>query len=291
MLPSHALEAFLTVAETRHFTRAASRLHLTQSALSQRILKLEEQLETSLLIRDPREVRLTPAGERLLRYARLQRGLEEEVLKELATPTAGSTEVQGTIRIGGFSSVMRSLILPKLAAGFKAHPQVNLDLRVAELRALEGQLRSGEVDLLLTYAPPAWDGVESVRIFTEENVLVEAAGLPTERRDLLFDHDPEDLTTEQFLKRQSKTFRQAQGLTTYRRGYLGDIYALRDAVEAGLGRAVLPRHLLLQERGRSTRLVETEGQTPVLEAVYLNRLESAYRPRLQSQAFDILSKK
>ncbi len=282
-IPSHQLEAFVAVAETQHFTRAASRLHITQSALSQRIMNLEELLETSLIVRDPRKVRLTPAGDRLLRYARLKQSLEEETLEELLASQRRSTGLRGTLRIGGFSTILRSKILPALQPLLKSNPDIQLELRVAELRDLPALLRSGEADLILTNERIDAEGIESILVFREENVLVESKNLAASRGNTVFDHDPEDKTTELFIKLQSKRFLESASLSRPRRSYLDEIYSILDAVELGLGRAVVPRHLL------RAGMKELPGQNALEIPVYLQRLVASYRPKVLEQAWNALT--
>ncbi len=69
-LSHRQLSAFMTVAATLNFTRAAERLHITQSALSQRIRQLEMEIGTTLLNRSCQGVELTEAGSRVLRFCR-----------------------------------------------------------------------------------------------------------------------------------------------------------------------------------------------------------------------------
>ncbi|MFF3910845.1 LysR family transcriptional regulator [Streptomyces sp. NPDC001848] len=74
------LRAFLAVAEELHFTRAATRLHVAQQALSRDIRRLERELGTELFVRTTRQVTLTPEGERLLPYARKVLDAQDELL-------------------------------------------------------------------------------------------------------------------------------------------------------------------------------------------------------------------
>ena len=108
-LSSRQLEAFVVVARTLNFTRAAERLNLTQSALSQRIRKLEEELGAALFVRAPGAVRLTDTGTRILRYCEAKESLESEILADLAT--SNSDELAGGIRIAGHLSIMRPVAL------------------------------------------------------------------------------------------------------------------------------------------------------------------------------------
>src|SRR5690348_2951631 len=65
------LEYFVAVAEELHFGRAASRVHVTQPALSEQIRQLEETLDVQLFVRTTRSVRLTAAGRLFLKHARM----------------------------------------------------------------------------------------------------------------------------------------------------------------------------------------------------------------------------
>src|SRR5688500_12937041 len=98
-LSSHQLDAFYAVAQTGSFTKAAARLHITQPAVSQRILNLEEELETSLFVRERQKLRLTDAGSTLLRYCQTKDSLETELVGRLRASQGGA--LTGALRIAG----------------------------------------------------------------------------------------------------------------------------------------------------------------------------------------------
>ncbi|MEE8455847.1 MAG: LysR family transcriptional regulator, partial [Limibaculum sp.] len=75
-----ALRSFVTVAETGGVTKAAHQLHLTQSAVSMQLKRLEESLAQPLLDRSGRGVALTNQGEQLLSYGRRMLALNDEVM-------------------------------------------------------------------------------------------------------------------------------------------------------------------------------------------------------------------
>ncbi len=77
---SSHLEAFFAVSQTLNFTQAASKLHITQSALSQRILNFEKELGLTLFIRDRAGLRLTETANKIVRYCQQKNNLEIEVL-------------------------------------------------------------------------------------------------------------------------------------------------------------------------------------------------------------------
>ena len=119
------LEAFIAVAEELHFGRAANRLQMAQSPLSQTIRRLERELSVTLFDRSTRSVALTPAGEALLPHA--HRVFEELELARQAT-RAVSGVFYGTVRIG-FSGALNHRTLPPLTRAVRQrYPEVALKL-------------------------------------------------------------------------------------------------------------------------------------------------------------------
>ncbi|WP_170140997.1 LysR family transcriptional regulator [Allonocardiopsis opalescens] len=112
------VEAFLAVAEELHFGRAARRLHISPSRISQTVRVLERRVGAPLFERSSRRVRLTPLGRRLLAdfapaYQRLREGLRE------AQQAAHPTTATAVIRVG-FASTLFSEVQPTLLAAFAA---------------------------------------------------------------------------------------------------------------------------------------------------------------------------
>jgi len=117
--------AFLAVAQEKSFTRAAARLGVSQSALSQTIRALEGRLGLPLLNRTTRSVAPTEAGERLLRVAgpRL-----DEISAELATLSALRDRPAGNLRITAHDHAVRSVLLPALAKFLPAYPEIKVEV-------------------------------------------------------------------------------------------------------------------------------------------------------------------
>lgn len=145
MFEPDLLRAFVAVAESRGFTRAAERLHLTQSTISQQIRKLEERLGLPLFRRTTRQVELNEDGEALLFHARLILGAMEQAWTQLTSPGLDG----GVVRLGATEDIATSW-LPKALARFgQAHARVRLDVCVGITGDLTGQLERGELDLVL----------------------------------------------------------------------------------------------------------------------------------------------
>jgi DNA-binding transcriptional LysR family regulator len=270
-LSSLQLDAFLAVARTGRFSLAAKSLNVTQSALSQRVLNLEQELGSTLFIRQPGGISLTELGERLLRYCRARDVLESEFTSSLGSKAG--TKISGHLRVGGFSTISGSVLVPAIAKAVRQNPDIQIDLRSAELRDLPGLLASGQVDLIFVNQPPIKQGVESHHVGFEECVLVHSARGPV-REDVFLDHDVEDTTTEDFFRIQKRKPAEM------RRSYFDDINTIIEAAKEGLGFAVVPLHLVRGAKG----LKVVEKYQPLRLPVYLTHYSQAFYTRLHRYA-------
>lgn len=272
-LPSLQLDAFYALARAGHFTRAAERLHITQSALSQRIQNLERELETTLFIRDRQGARLTQEGLELLRYCQAKEGLESEFLSLLRSKTPRS--LAGRIRLGGYSSVLHSLVVPALAPLLKRHESVRLYCLAREVYELPGLLQQGEVDFIVLDRRWEREGVASLLLGHENHVLVERKDY--KGPEVYIDHDERDELTFRYFSQRKKGW-------SGQRHFLDDIHGLIEGVRNGLGRAVLPRHLI--EGDSELRIVDP---THVLRVpVYLHHFEQPFYSRLHAATIEAL---
>ncbi len=268
-ISSRHLEAFRALAQAKSFSRAAELLHITQSALSQRIAGLEDELAVTLLIRDKKGLRFTQAGERLTQLTQTMEHLESEFLQELR----GEDQHTGEVRVASFSSTLRSLILPGLKELVKAYPQIQLHLMNREVRDLEGLLRSSEADWVVTLEKIEREDVESQLIGHEQNVMIQKKNYSGP--DIFLDHDESDPTTQQYFH----VFPAKKLGKTLRRRFVGDVYAILDGVKLGLGRAIFPKHMLLAESGVEILHPRQLFSVPV----YLCRRRLPYYTRLQTE--------
>ncbi|MGY3885781.1 LysR family transcriptional regulator [Aeromonas aquatica] len=121
------LQLFLAVARERSFTRAASKLGVSQSALSHAIKALEERLNMRLLTRTTRSVAPTEVGERIIACL-------EPRLADLELALGAILQINGTatgnLRLSAGEHAVRSLLWPKLKPFLKAHPQIKVELVV-----------------------------------------------------------------------------------------------------------------------------------------------------------------
>ena len=121
------LQAFLAVARSRSFTKAAAQLGVSPSALSHSMRGLEERLGIRLLTRTTRSVSPTEAGERLLRTVGPR---FEDVELELAALNELRQKPAGTIRLSAGEHPALTLLWPKLAKVLAKHPDVKVEINV-----------------------------------------------------------------------------------------------------------------------------------------------------------------
>jgi DNA-binding transcriptional LysR family regulator len=180
-----------------------------------------------------------------------------------------SHQLSGVVRIGGFSSVLRSVIIPSLAGFMRSHRSVSCEFRSYEVSDLFRVLKNAEADFVILDYRLTQKGVAEHVLGQEEYVVIESR-THSPPDDLYLDHGPYDNATESFFRAQPKPPR------TYRRGFLGDVYGIIDGVEQGLGRAVMSRHLL--QGHRQVRILK--GHKRFFRDVTLNYFEQPYYSEL-----------
>ncbi len=172
----HLLEQFVVLARAKNFTRAAEELHLSQSALSRAIQKLEDQLGQPVFDRKPREVILTDFGELLLERAKNILKLVEDTFAELAE--AGR---RGRIRLGAIPTIA-PFFLPRLLGSFaQNNPDIAVIVQEDTTEELIKRCTHGEIDLAIIALPIIARDVEIERLFDEELLLVVPLGHPLEK--------------------------------------------------------------------------------------------------------------
>ncbi len=170
-----ALRSFVAVAESGGVTKAAAQLHLTQSAVSMQLKRLEEALGQPLLLRSGRGVRLSLQGEQLLGYGRRILALNDEVWLRMT-----DAQFEGEVSFG----VPADIVYPHVPGVLRrfAHdfPRVKVQLISSYTEHLKGMLAAGRVDMILTTeyglekggevlrrAPLIWVGGEGGRVWEE----------------------------------------------------------------------------------------------------------------------------
>ncbi|MDF2684812.1 MAG: LysR family transcriptional regulator [Brevibacillus sp.] len=174
------LKIFQAVAREGGITKAAARLGYVQSNVTARIQQLETELNTPLFYRLSRGVALTPAGANLLKYADQIVHLLDEALKS----TQYSEQPGGPLRIGSLETTAAVHLPGMMLAYHKLYPQVNLSLITGHTSELVGKVLAYELDGAFVSGSLEHSGLETLRVFEEELVLI-SEPTPAEMHEVL----------------------------------------------------------------------------------------------------------
>jgi LysR family cyn operon transcriptional activator len=169
---------FDAIAETLNFTRAAERLHVTQSTLSHQIRQMEDELGVELFDRSAKKIRMTESGEILRTY--LTPALEQ--IDRGVQALRGEVEVlTGSIRLGTTPS-FNTRMVPHCVSSFLQHyPGIQVTVLELSAAAIVSQLASGQLDLAVSNRPEGSD-LWFEPLYNEELRLVVAATHPLAKR-------------------------------------------------------------------------------------------------------------
>ena len=248
------VRTFVTIADTRSFTRTGERLGRTQSAISLQVRRLEDRLGVRLLARDPRRVGLTEAGESFLPKARRLLRVNDEIIAEVT-----GEDLEGEVRLGAPED-FATVHLPDILGAFaRAHPRVALAVTCDLTLNLLDRLQAGALDLALVKREPLGPDL-GVRVWREPLVWVAAD------RAVLRPEAPAPLVIAPapcVYRRRAVAALEARG-RTWRAAYTSPSLAGQHAaLRAGLGLTVLPREMVPDDL---VLLGEADGLPPLEDA-------------------------
>lgn len=264
------LEYFVAVAEERNFTRAAERVHISQSGVSAQIRRLERELGADLFDRSARVVTLTVAGEAALDHARAALAAAEAVGQAVGEV---ADLIRGTLTVGMVVGCTITPLFDALAAFHRAHPGVEISLLEDNSDRLVHAVRGGTVDLALVGAAGAIpDGLDALTIISERLVAAVPTGHPlaASRRITLVDLISHPIVCMPAGTGVRTAFDQAcavQGLHPSIALQAGAADAIADLAARGLGIAILSDSMAAHYRDRLVTLTITDVTTPALLAL------------------------
>lgn len=163
------LHVFRTVAKALNFHRAAEQLQLTQPAVTRQVQELEKHLRTELFDRSQRQIRLTPAGQLMLKHADRISEMYDRMQAELALL---GNELRGDFRLGA-STTIAHYIIPYLLASFrKEHPVLGIQLETANSHEIEQQLVDHRIDFGLIEGEARLKSLSYLPFLKDQLILV-----------------------------------------------------------------------------------------------------------------------
>lgn len=188
-----AIRYLVTLADLRHFSKAAERCHVSQPTLSTQVRKLEDELGVQLVERSSRKVMLTEIGEEIVERARSMLS-EADTIRAIARRSKDPHS--GTLRLGVFPTLAPYLlphVVPKIRQRF---PKLTLRLFEEKTNAIIQMLHQGQLDAALLALPIADDQLSTRLLFNEPFVLATSEQHPLAQKARI---ELDDLDDQQLL--------------------------------------------------------------------------------------------
>ncbi|WP_280192291.1 LysR family transcriptional regulator [Delftia sp. PS-11] len=254
------IEAFLWSARLGSFRAAGERLNITQAAVAHRIASLEDDIGAKLFVRDPRELRLTAVGTRLLGYGERLLEIRQDII------ALGRTDVQmlGVVRIGVIETVVHTWLVSFLENLRATYPGIEVQLTSETTRGLHRALHERALDIAVQTEQIDGPGIRSTACLPMPMGWVGAADAQAEQslRELLTQPVLTMSPGSQPHEAVKQMFRDA-GLPIGKVHCVSSISALVKLVSAGFGHAVMPLPPVLEYAQRGDiRFIRCEAQVP-----------------------------
>jgi len=154
-IPTYLLRSFMAIVDTNSMVRAAEEVHLTQSALSLQMRRLQELLQIDFFSRSGRNLRLTPAGRELYEHAERILNLNDKAVALLAQ--AGEKQ---RIRIGCVQDFAETVLEDVFANLFRENADLLVEVKVSISTELVEMLQRNQIDLVIRMSPQAQEADE-----------------------------------------------------------------------------------------------------------------------------------
>jgi LysR family hydrogen peroxide-inducible transcriptional activator len=237
-----ALQYLVTLADVRHFSKAAERCHVSQPTLSTQIRKLEDELDVLLVERSPRQVMLTEVGEEVVQRARALLG-EADAIKSIARRSRDPHS--GTLRIGIFPTLAPYFLPHVVPALRSAYPRLTLRLFEEKTEDVLQMLAQGRLDAGLLALPIDNDSLATRVLFEEPFVLAVPEGHPLSKEatidvETLADQELMLLEDGHCLRDQALEVCALAGAHEQLDFHATSMETLRQMVAAGTGITLMP---------------------------------------------------
>lgn len=281
-MDTRLLNYFIAVARECHFTRAAEKLNISQSALSQQISQLEAELNVRLFHRTSRRVELTDEGKYLYEASVPLLIRLEEVRTDIHNPELTRRKM---LRIASVPSAA-SLLLPKALAKLReTDPAIETQLfEGSSLRALQ-LLRERQVDAAVIRTPYDLQGLEVRELTREPLVAIVGNGHPLASSQSIYLKELADEPFILFDSRHANALSSLVWLACLEAGFFPrvlcegpELLTMANLVSAGLGVALMPKEMTQLIPADAVSALDLKGQTPI-STLALVWNENGYLPR------------
>jgi len=234
------LTIFKQVVESGGITRAAEKLNRVPSNVTARVKKLEDELGTSLFLREKNRLKISASGKRLLEYAHQILDLAQEAIAELQ-----QNKPTGVLTVGAMEAVAATRLVEPVVRFHQAFPDIELNIKTAPTGDLIDRVLMGEVDMAFVADPPSDNRLCILPIYQETLILVsdlhhkiikKPTDLQLEPTLLGFSHSCAYRTRLTDWLKQGNIIAKIVEINSY--------HTLLSCVAAGMGVGVVPQALL-----------------------------------------------
>ena len=251
--PLAALQAFETIARRKSFALAAEELHLTPSAVSHQVAKLEGMLGVRLFERSARGVELTPAGQQYLQRVASALGAINTATEDLRHG------VQDTLYVHSSPSFASLWLMPRIARFTEQHPHISLVLSASHVHS---DFQLGQMDIDIRYGLPNWPNLEVEPVFTER---IQPLASPEFIRSHAL-HTPADLLRVPLIQSSVSVVQWADWFGRFGEGLRPERMGLRfDRAMMSLDAAVQKLGVALESASIGQSLIASGKLQPVFE--------------------------
>jgi DNA-binding transcriptional LysR family regulator len=277
MLDTDQLRSFLAIVDSGSFTKAAERVHKTQSAVSMHIRRLEEQLGCALFVKHGRGARLTAEGERLIEFARRIIQVEAGALAALSRKG-----LRGAVRLGIPDDYAESFLAEILSRFNRRHPLVEVSVVCEASIELGAQVAAGALELALVTSgalePARLAGFRAFELLREEPLVWAAA-----ERFRTEEGAPVPLALGSgtcIWRRAAEDALAASPRATRGLFFSKNFTAIGSIVRAGLAVTILPASMV----GQGLRVLGQDDGLPELPLTRMGLIHAAGRPTEEAVA-------
>jgi DNA-binding transcriptional LysR family regulator len=276
-LLSPPIQAFFMTAQLGTVHAAARALHVTQTAVTQRIKMLEKRLSTSLFMRTRKGMVLTNEGEALLRYCYSFQELEGEALSNVMNSGTDSTV---SVCITGPNTIMQSRIIPGCTSVMKKFPNLLMEFDINDNHDRVSSLRSGKCQLAIIEHSCLSEEMEYKKLKPEKYILVASAKwknrsvIDIVKNERIIDFNHHDKMTHDYLKKYELIHHANKD-----RHFTNGTDALASLISAGVGYGVLPLEFVESYLANNQLIVLNNGKA------YRYEIVLAWYPRHQQPKY------
>ncbi|WP_372368660.1 LysR family transcriptional regulator [Candidatus Uabimicrobium sp. HlEnr_7] len=285
-IDSKYFEVFWVASETLNFTKTAQIIHVTQSAVTQQIKKLETQMETQLFVRAQKNIYLTPAGKKLRFFIENYLDNVDTLIRDIKQ---SAIALSGKIRYALPESCLLSSHFTKLLNYRQNHfPQLHLQVEICTSEIIYDKVLSCEIDFGFITKKKEIQSIDFIP-FCEEQYIWIAKEKSLERLSAseiveqeMIIYPGMEVLYKKWCESQKKSYPAFSRLKVT--GMINHLHGALDMVASGMGITIIPKHCLQNQQKQLSQICKGRK---VMNTIYIITLENVKHPKRVEKIIDV----